>query len=56
LLAGTDVALRVVFVVRVGPTGGVGDPFVSSGGKNATGEPLPSMIASIVRSGVGWGT
>ena len=51
--AGAGVVLRWVLVERVGPAGGVGEPLASSGGWNATGEPLPAMIASIVRSGVG---
>jgi hypothetical protein len=56
LAAGVPPALRWVFVERAGPVAGVGEPLTSSGGWYATGEPLPAMIASIVRSGVGWGT
>jgi hypothetical protein len=54
--AGAVVVLRWVVVARGGATMGVGEALTSSGGRNATGEPSPLMIASIVRSGVGWGT
>jgi len=46
--------VRCVSVVRFAPTTGVGDR-ISSGGWKATGDPLPAMIASMVRSGVGCG-